>query len=312
MNKPLIVVLGGSGFLGRQLAQCLVQAGYRVRIPSRNRNLAMKAAAMPGVELVSANIYDRAALVELLRGASAAVNLVGILNEKGDNGRGFHKAHVELTEILIDSCKQAGVKRLLQMSALNAGRGSSYYLKTRGEAEQRVRDSGLDWTIFQPSVMFGRADTLFNRFAALLRIAPIMPLARAGTKFAPVYVGDVARAMVVALGNSGTIGQSYELYGDRIMSLEELVRYTGELIGRKPWIIRLPDALGRLQALAMDFVPGKPFSSDNYRSLALDSVGGVDGLYKLGVEKTSVDAIVPLILGQTGRQVMLDRGRQVR
>lgn len=312
MNNPLVVMLGGSGFLGRHLAQLLVQAGYRVRIPSRNRNLAMKAAAIPGVDLVSANVHDAPELTKLLRGASVAINLVGILNEPGDNGRGFRTAHVELTDKLIKACKEVGVKRLLQMSSLNAGRGDSYYLKSRGEAEQLVRASGLDWTIFQPSVMFGRGDTLFNRFAALLKIAPIMPLAKAGTKFAPVYVGDVARAMLLSLKNKSTIGQSYELYGDRVMTLEELVRYTAKLLGLKRVIVRLPDAIGRLQALAMDFVPGKPFSSDNYRSLSLDSVGGVDGLFKLGVEKTPVEAIVPLMLGNAGRQTVLDRGRQVR
>ncbi|MBD8525699.1 complex I NDUFA9 subunit family protein [Pseudomarimonas arenosa] len=312
MNKPLVVVLGGSGFLGRHLAQMLVQAGYRVRIPSRNRNVAMKAAAIPGADLISANVHDPDQLAKLLRGASVAINLVGILNENGDNGRGFQTAHVELVEKLIGACKKAGVKRLLQMSSLNAGRGSSYYLKSRGEAEQKVKDSGLDWTIFQPSVIFGRGDSLFNRFAALLKIAPIMPLAKAGSKFAPVYVGDVARAMVLALGDKSSIGQSYELYGDRTMTLEEIVRYTAEQLGLKRLIWRLPDALGRLQALAMDFVPGKPFSSDNYRSLSLDSVGGVDGLFKLGVKKTPVEAIVPLMLGSCGRQALLDRGRQVR
>ena len=116
----------------------------------------------------------------------------------------------------------------------------------------------------------------------------------------------------MALGNKSSTGQSYELYGDRVMTLEEMVRYSAELLGLKRIVLPLPDALGRLQALVMDFVPGKPFSSDNYRSLALDSVGGVDGLFKLGVEKTSVEAIVPLMLGHTGRQPMLDRGRRVR
>src|SRR5690606_14254903 len=128
-------------------------------------------------------------------GADAVVNLVGIRNEKGDNGRGFRRAHVELTKLVIAAMQLAGVRRLLQMSSLNTGRGRSHYLKSRGEAEAAVKASGLDWTIFEPSVVFGAGDGLFCRFAGLLRIAPVMPLARAKAKFAPVYVGDVVEAM---------------------------------------------------------------------------------------------------------------------
>src|SRR5690606_20447992 len=133
------------------------------------------------------------------RGADAVINLVGILNEKGRDGSGFERAHVELTEVVIDACRSAGVSRLLQMSALNAGRGQSHYLRTRGESEARVRASRLDWTIFPPSVIFGPGDGLYNRFAGLLRPLPVLPLACAGAKFAPVYVGDVVEAFARAV-----------------------------------------------------------------------------------------------------------------
>ena len=312
MNRPLIVMLGGTGFVGRHLAARLVAAGYRVRVPSRNRNLAREVGCVPGVELLTCNVHDPEALRRVVEGADAAINLVGILNEPGYGGAGFNRAHVELTRNLVAACKQAGVARLLQMSALNAGRGSSHYLRTRGEAEQLVKQSGLVWTIFQPSVIFGRGDGLFQRFALLLRFAPVLPLARAGARFAPVYVGDVAAAFVAALSRKDTHGQTFELYGDQVLTLKQIVEYTAQHMGLRRLVVPLPDALARLQALVFDFVPGKPFSTDNYLSLKLDSVGGVDGLHRLGIPKTPIDAIVPALLGNGGRQPLLDRSRRVR
>jgi uncharacterized protein YbjT (DUF2867 family) len=313
MNKPLVVLLGGTGFVGRHLAPRLVAAGWRVRIPSRNRNLSREVSATPGVEVVTANVHDRAALAALLHGASAAINLVGILNEPGRDGSGFRRAHVELTRTLIAACADAGVERLLQMSALNAGRGDSHYLRTRGEAEQLVKAAKLDWTLFQPSVIFGRGDGLFTRFAGLLRLAPVLPLAKANARFAPVYVGDVAEAFVAALARKEAIGQTYELYGEKVLSLREIVDYTAGLLGLRRLVIPLPDALARIQAMVFDFVPGKPFSTDNYRSLQLDSVGGIDGLHRLGIAKTPLESVVPLLHGRrAGRQRHLDRCRLVR
>jgi NADH dehydrogenase len=305
-------MLGGSGFVGRHLAPRLVAAGYRGRVPSRNRNLAREVGCVPGVELVNCNVHDPVALRQVLEGAEVAINLIGILNESGRSGAGFNRAHVELTRHLISACKQAGVPRLLQMSALNAGRGSSHYLRTRGEAEQLLKQSSLAWTVFQPSVIFGRGDGLFQRFAQLLRFAPVLPLARAKARFAPVYVGDVAEAFVRALSRKETIGQTIELYGDEVLTLKEIVAYTARGMGLKRLVLPLPDALARIQGLVFDFVPGKPFSTDNYRSLKLDSVGGVDGLHRLGIAKTPIDAIVPPLLGQGGRQQLLDRNRQVK
>ena len=312
MNKPLVVMLGGSGFVGRHLAPRLVAAGYRVRVPSRNRNIAREVGSVPGVELVNCNVYDPAALREALGGASVAINLVGILKEAGRSGAGFERAHVELTRQLIAACKQTGVERLLQMSALNAGRGSSHYLRTRGEAEQLVAKSGLAYTIFQPSVIFGRGDGLFQRFAFLLKIAPVLPLACASARFAPVYVGDVADAFCAALARRDCIGQTLEIYGDQVMTLREIAEYTAECLGLSRLVLALPAPLARIQGWLFDFVPGKPFSTDNFRSLQLDSVGGIDALHKLRIAKTPVEAIVPQLLGRGGRQQLLDRNRRVR
>jgi len=267
---------------------------------------------LPEVRVVSVDVYDRAALVPLLRGADAAINLVGILNEPGRNGAGFRRAHVDLSNALIGACKEAGVSRLLQMSSLNAGRGSSYYLLTRGEAEQRVKSSELEWTLFQPSVIFGPGDGLFFRFASLLALTPVLPLARADAKFAPVFVGDVVNAFLHALDDRSTIGQTYELYGPEVVSLRDIVTYTARHLGLRRWVIGLPNPLGRLQAAVFDFVPGKPFSSDNWKSLQIDSVGGIDGLFRMGIEKTPIDAVMPALLSGDEHQARLDRCRALR
>lgn len=310
MNAPRhVVVLGGTGFVGQHLVPRLVRAGHRVTVLSRNRELQRQLLVVPGVRVVTTNVYSQAALVERFNDADAVINLVGILNERGFSGAGFTRAHTELTSTIIDACRVAGVTRVLQMSALNAGRGSSHYLRSRGEAEAALKASSLDWTLFQPSVIFGRGDGLFTRFANLLDLSPVLPLARADAKMAPVFVGDVADAFVGALRDDATIRQTYELYGPQVLTLADIVRTTARLRGQRRLVIPLPDALGRLQATLMDFVPGKPFSTDNYRSLAMDSVGGIDGLYRLGIERTPIDAIVPDLLRASPRQRRLDIDR---
>ncbi len=309
-----LVILGGSGFVGRALAQRLARNGHAVTVLSRNLNAHAQRLLPPGVVLHELDVYDPQALQQAIAGHDAVINLVGILNESGDNGRGFHRAHVQLTKLVIAACQLEGARsagstsaakgrmpgsglRLLQMSSLNAGRGHSHYLKSRGEAEAAVKASGLRWTIFEPSVIFGRGDGLFCRFADVLRLAPVLPLARAGCKFAPVYVGDVVTAFERALADDRTIGEVYELYGPEVFTLADIVRMTARQLGLRRWVLPLPDALGRLQALACDFVPGKPFSSDNYRSLLTDSVGGVDGLHRLGIVPVRVAEVLPGILG---------------
>jgi len=312
MKKPHCVVIGGTGFVGSHLVPVLVRHGWRVTVASRNAERLRALAVLPNVRVVSVDMYDRAALAACLQGAQAAINLVGILNEPGFKGAGFRRAHVDLTGILINACKDAGITRLLQMSSLNAGRGTSFYLTTRGEAEQRVRASDLAWTIFQPSVIFGANDGLYFRFAQLLNLAPVLPLARAEAKFAPVYVGDVVQAFLHALTDPATIGQTYELYGPEVFSLRDIVRDTARMRGLRRAVIGLPSVLGRLQAAVFDFVPGKPFSSDNWKSLQIDSVGGIDGLYRLGIEKTPVQSVMPALLAGSAHQARLDRCRAGR
>lgn len=311
MKPKNLVVLGGTGFVGRHLVARLVRDGRRVTVLSRNRNIERDVAVLPGVRLESVDPYDADALAARLVGADAVINLIGILNEPRDDGSGFQRVYVDLAEGLIAACRKAGVARLLQMSALNAGRGNSRYLRARGEAEAAIKESGLDWTLFQPSVIFGPGDGLFFRFAGLLALMPVLPLARADAKFAPVYVGDVSEAFARALREPASVRQIYELYGPQVMTLGEIVRYTARHRGLRRWVLPLPDALGRLQAMVAEWIPGKPFSRDNFRSLLTPSVGGIDGLHRLGITPTPVDAVMPELLRGTGRQRALDRYRSL-
>jgi len=308
-----ITLLGGSGFVGRALVQRLAADGHDIVLLSRNLGQHYDRLVPPNVQLRELDVYDGGKLQTVFAGSDAVINLVGILNERGDNGRGFQRAHVELSQRVIAACQATGIKRLLQISSLNAGRGSSYYLKSRGAAEAAVKASGLDWTIFEPSAIFGVGDGLFARFGKLLALTPVLPLARANCKFAPVYLGDVVEAFVRGLKDRRSIGEVYELYGPDVFTLAQIARMSATQMGLQRLVVPLPDLLGRLQALAFDFIPGKPFSSDNYRSLLLDSVGGIDGLHRLAITPTRVAEVLPDILGHgEDRQARLDRYRAMR
>jgi NADH dehydrogenase len=309
MKPQTIAVFGGTGFVGRHLVPRLERDGHRLTLASRNRERHRELGVLPGVRVVSADVYDDRALAACVAGADCAINLIGILNERGSDGRGFRKAHVEFTERLIAACTAAGVPRLVQMSALRAGEGESFYLRTRGEAEARVKASPLAWTIFRPSVIFGPGDGLFFRFAQLLRLTPVLPLARAEARFAPVYVGDVAEAFARAVAHPHSAGRVYELAGPRTIALGELVRWTARMAGLRRWVVPLPDALGFVQACVGEWLPGKPISRDNFRSLQLDSVAQEDGLAALGIVATPMEAVMPALLGGDGRQRRLDRLR---
>jgi NADH dehydrogenase len=310
MKPQKIVVLGGTGFVGTHLVPRLHADGHTITVLSRNRDLHRELGVLPRVMVVNADVHDYATLARRLAGADAAINLVGILNERGSDGSGFRKAHVQLTETLVAACVAAGVPRLLQMSALRAGEGESFYLKTRGEAEVRLKTSPLAWTIFRPSVIFGPGDGLFFRFAQLLRMTPALPLARAQAKFAPVSVGDVAEAFARALIHPHTARRTYELAGPRTIELGEIVRWTARMIGKRRLVIPLPDTLGFLQACIGEWLPGKPISRDNFRSLKLDSIAREDGLAALGIVATPMEQIVPGMLAQDGPQRRLDRFRK--
>ena len=302
MNSRTIAILGGTGFVGSVLCNHLVRRGHRLRVFSRApwRHRALK--VLPGLELIEVDVQDPAALTAALAGADAAVNLVGILNEPRHDGRLFHLVHVELVEKLVRACREQGVRRLLHMSALNADaeRGPSFYLRSKGEGEAVAHAAAdLQITSFRPSVIFGPGDGFLNRFAALLRLSPLVfPLACAGSRFAPVCVCDVAEAFCRALEDPGSSGQRHDLCGPRVYTLRELVQYTASLLGLQRWILPLPDRVARLQAWLLERLPGQPFTRDNYLSLQVDSVcRGENGLLCFDIEPTPLEAVAPNYLG---------------
>ena len=312
--RPLsICVLGGTGFVGTPLCARLIRDGHSVRVLTRNRERAKQLFVLPGVEVYDANVHEPAVLAQHFRGRDAVINLVGILNESGRSGAGFRHAHAELARKVVAACRSSGVNRLLQISALRASETApSHYLRTKGEAERIVREESghVQWTIFQPSVIYGPNDGFMNRFAGLLALFPALPLARSGARFAPVYVGDVVEAMVRSLADDHACGEVFQLCGPETFTLAELVRYVAEVRGQKRLVFGIPDALGAAQAFLMDFLPGKPLSTDNFRSLSLDSVCTENGLARLGIQATSLRAVVPNYLGSKQRNVRLDDFRR--
>ena len=313
-----VCVLGGTGFVGRQITSQLVQSGYAVRVPTRNRGRARELLVLPGVEVVAADVHDETVLPRLLAGTDAAINLVGILNEKGHDGSGFRKVHVELVEKLVRACHESRVPHLLQMSALkaNAESGPSHYLRSKGAGERTLKNLAGDelrYTIFQPSVIFGPEDSFINRFAGLLRICPILPLARPKARFAPVSVADVASAFCAALENHSAYDRTFQLYGPEDYSLREIVVEIARILNLKRLIVGLPDSLSRIQAWFLDYViPGKLFTLDNYRSMAVASVGTENGLAALGITAPSMRAVVPGYLDRGDHYRLLSEFRRKR
>lgn len=306
-----IVLLGGTGFLGHHLLPALSAAGHECIALSRYKPGCRELSIIPGVEVRQADVFDEEQLARHCEGAQAVINMVGILNESGRKGEGFRKAHVELTEKVIAACRLHGVRRLVQVSALHAGKGNSHYLISKGQAEELIRAAkDLDSTIVQPSVIFGEGDSFFNRFAGLLKIAPAMPLACPGSKLQPVWAGDVVAAITLALPDPETFGQTLIMVGPQEYTLRELVEFTACVTGRKRKIIGLPDSLSRLQGRVMDFVPGKPFSSDNYRSLQTDNTSVENSLWRFGITPRSIENTVPFYLAGRGHQRRLDKCRK--
>jgi NADH dehydrogenase len=260
------------------------------------------------VEVIQADIGDRTALARLVQRSIAVINLVGILNETRNTT--FAKVHVDVARDIVDACRAAGVQRVVHMSALNADVSApSRYLQSKGEAEAIVAQSGLKWTIFRPSVIFGREDSLLNLFAKLQRFLPVIALAAPKARFQPVYVGDVARSFVHALREDATIGQRYALCGPRGYTLEELVRYVGELTADRRPIIPLGTTLSQLQASILERLPGKLMSRDNLASMQQDNVCADSFPAVFGITPTPLEAVAPSYIGQAAARSPMDEYR---
>ncbi len=294
MTIENVCVLGGGGFLGRHVCEQLAARGYRLRVPTRYRERAKHLTVLPTTEVVEADVHDPGALTWCLREQHAVINLVGVLHG-GRGNASFRRAHVELPRKVIAACREAGIDRLLHMSALNADpKGPSEYLRTKGEGEVLVRDSGLAYTIFRPSVVFGPGDRFLNVFACLQSALPVVALACPDARFQPVYVEDVAAAMTHALEDPEALRAAYDLCGPKEYTLRELVRYAGQASGHPRPIIGLGSGLSYLQAMALEFLPGHLMSRDNVRSMKTDSV--CTSQFPFGLRPTALESVARLWL----------------
>lgn len=310
-----VLLLGGTGFVGRHICEHLIRQGWALTVATRRASNARHVQHLPGLTVLEADIHDEGALRRLLPGHDAVVNLVAILH---GSEAAFARIHIELPEKLARTALAAGVRRLVHISAMGADPATadtapSAYLrsKSRGEAVlQRAASEGLQLTVLRPSVIFGADDRFLNLFARLQRVVPFMPLAGASARFQPVWVEDVARAVQRCLQDDATIGQTYELCGPQVLTLCELVQLAGRAAGinhgRGRPVLSLPMIVGKLQALLMEFAPGEPLMSrDNLDSMKIDNVatGRLPGLSALGITPAGPGSIAPTYL--SGRDALL-------
>jgi NADH dehydrogenase len=307
MKFENVLVLGGSGFIGRHLVAALAADAVKVTVPSRRRERAKHLILLPTVEVIEADIFAPGMLERLAAGRDAVFNLVGVLHsrrgradERGPHNYGpdFARVHVELPQAIVRACRAARVPRLLHISALGAAPlAPSEYLRSKGIGEQAVLAADdLDVTVFRPSVLFGPEDRLLNQFAAFARLLPVIAVPSPDAKFQPVYVGDVVRALVTALDAPESRGKVYELCGPQVCSMRELWQYVCRVTGRRRLILGLPERLSYLQAMLLEWLPGPPMTRDNLRSMQLPSV--CSGPFPFGIQPQPLDAVAPAYLAR--------------
>ena len=298
ISPQKILVLGGSGFVGRHVCEALSREGHRITVPTR-RLPARSVQMFPGVEVVRADVHDPEQLTSLVRGHDAVVNLVAILH---GNETAFDHVHVQLMRHLVAACNKEGVHRLVHISALGADeQAASIYQRSKARGEKvlqaAVQTANLELTVLRPSVIFGADDKFINVFAKLQKVLPVMPLAGAATRFQPVWVQDVAHAVVYCLSHRATVGKTFELCGPEIFTLQQLVEIAGKWSGHRRFVLPLPATIAYFQALMMEFLPGPTLMShDNLASMQTDNVASKDaqGLFALGIQHPqSLQAIFP-------------------
>ena len=310
-----VLVLGGTGFVGSHVCQKLALLPLRITLPTRRIENAKHLQSLPTVDVLQADVHDERALTSLLAGHDAVINLVAILH---GTEAAFNRVHVELPQKLARACMGQGVRRVVHVSALGAALDApSMYQRSKARGEQalsvsvhaRMQDAALDLTLLRPSVIFGAEDKFLNVFAKLQQIFPVIPLAGADTRFQPVWVDDVAQAIVQCLQDPKTAGQVFDLCGPDVMTLRQLVEFSGKASGIRHGegrpVFGLPLALGRLQAALMALAPGEPLMSrDNLDSMAVDNItdGRLPGLAALGITPSSVEAIASVYLSARGKR----------
>lgn len=306
MKTQEVLLIGGTGFIGRHVAHLLSSRGVRVTIPTRRRSRAGHLLLLPTVDVVQADVHDALTLDRLVAGKDAVINLVGILHSASGApyGKDFARAHVELPQKIVTACRRNNVQRLIHVSALKAAKDApSQYLRSKADGEAAIRKNFPfpGWTILQPSVVFGEGDAFLNLFACLLRVSPVLPLAGASARFQPVFVEDVARIIGDCLEDDASFGKTYEVCGPRVYTLRQLVKYVGELTGHRRPVIGLPPALGALQAGLLELLPGPLMSRDNLASMRVDNVSyGLPQPTLLGkaANPTALESIAPTYLAK--------------
>lgn len=305
MNIKKVLLLGGSGFIGASVADQLSSRGFFVTVPTRVRERAKHLLIFPTVDVVEADVHDANSLLALVREHDAVINLIGILH--GD----FEREHAEFPKLVAETCAKEKVPRLIHMSALNADanayeNGPSKYLQSRGRGEANVlgvakASPELKVTMFQPSVVFGEHDKFLNMFANLVKIFPFIPLGSAGAEFQPVWVEDVARAIVESLTRSETFGRTYPLVGPKVYTLQQLIEFVVALTGKLRLVIGLGDGLSMLQAAVFEFLPGKLITRDNVRSMSLPNISATPFPAIFGAASDMEAVVSSYMRKQTGR-----------
>ena len=301
ISQPLVTVFGGSGFIGRHLIRRLCAKGYRVRVAVRRPNEALFLKPMGDVgqvQLVQANVRDDRSVAAAVAGAATVVNLVGILFESGKQK--FSSVQAEAPGRIGTAAKAAGVRRAIHLSAIGASAESdARYAQSKAAGEEALKAAFPDATILRPSIVFGPEDDFFNRFAGLARMLPFLPLIGGGeTKFQPVYVGDVAEAIMACLDDTSTSGKIFELGGPRVYTFRELMEIVLRETGRKRVLVKVPAGLAKFKAWFLQIAPNPMLTVDQVRLLAYDNVvsDGAKGFKALGIAPTTVEAIVPSYL----------------
>ncbi len=313
MTYDNFLVLGGSGFVGRHLVAALAARGARVTVPTRHRDRAKHLILLPTVEVIETDARDSRTLARLAAGRDAVINLAGVLHSRrakgagrgpNDYGADFAQAHVELAQAVVTACREAGVKRLLHMSALGADpKAPSEYLRSKGVGEDLVLAAeDLAVTAFRPSVIFGPGDRFLNLFAKLTAFFPVLALGSPGARFQPVYVGDVVKAMLASLDIREAVGKRYDLCGPHECTLRDLLDYVCAITGRTRLIVGLPDSLSYLQAWMMEFLPGQLLTRDNYYSMKVPGVclSCNGGAFPFGIQPVALETMAPAWLAHLG------------
>ena len=296
-----IFILGGTGFVGRHLCEKLAEGNYRATVLTRRRSNATHLQMLPMVDVIEGSAYDEATLAPMLAEHDAVVNLIAILH---GTEAAFDKAHVQLLQTVTNACNAAGLRRVVHVSSLGADAAApSMYQRSKARGEAVLAASGLDVSVLRPSVIFGAEDKFLNTFASLQKMLPFIPLAGSTARFQPVWVEDVASAIVKCIEDNHTIGQTFEACGPDVFTLKQLVQLAGQYSGHDKPVIGLPDGLARIQAALMELAPGEPIMSrDNLDAMKVDNVasGKLAGLEALGITPAAISAVVPFYLGNQG------------